>query len=559
MLGLHNLNLEGRIKDIFGDNLLTGYIGGSTAKGTECERSDIDLFLCVLNKDESQLEAFRRMYFDIHNLMQKIPDKAYPGEVMSINELSHKLSLVQKSVVKRNIENHDIYDGIVWSGMLSDPKIFLFHNNSYDYLFDMGKENILYLNKKIFGILNSSRTDILKKFVKFKNESSILKTADLFRDRIKSKKVKLTEIMLSYESHGTIIDEFERSDNALTNISLEERFILDGQVDYISSFLPVNLPLYSLIIFGLIPSLMSERIFIKPPNKAKVIVKKIFEEIFSDYYPLSLKISSRNDFIKKYVNYSDVVLFTGRYNNAESLIGKSNANLFIYNGAGINPIIVANGANIDYAVTKIIESRMFNSGQDCGGPDSILVDKSQLNSFLDILIKKISKIEVGDYNKKDNQVGKLIDPIKDVINGKIFKDNKKNIIFGGVIDEEYSIVHPTVIYTPINETKNYNEFFAPIVWVHSYNNEQELLSYFKTEIYQNFAMYVSVFGTIGISDKIPNSVILNNQNILDIERGNLPYGGYGLKANFIEYNGKRICRPILISKEISEWCKNNGK
>ena len=50
-------------------------------------------------------------------------------------------------------------------------------------------------------------------------------------------------------------------------------------------------------------------------------------------------------------------------------------------------------------------------------------------------------------------------------------------------------------------------------------------------------MYASVFGTSDeLNKNIPNTQVLINKIVNDIEIGNEPYGGYGAKANFVYHD-----------------------
>ena len=77
-------------------------------------------------------------------------------------------------------------------------------------------------------------------------------------------------------------------------------------------------------------------------------------------------------------------------------------------------------------------------------------------------------------------------------------------------------------------------------------------SFFNSEKYTDFAMYISIFGQLPKDINIPQTQIIKEKTVLDIEQGNLPFGGYGNKANFYFYKGKKHIKPILISQVIYE-------
>lgn len=375
-------------------------------------------------------------------------------------------------------------------------------------------------------------------------------------------KEELINSLLDYESYETTIDEIKRSIDCLKNLDKELKFFSSQKVDVISSFFPLNLPLYSFILFALVPSFMCNRIFVRPSKSMRNVLNNLIhilnvQELFPNIKIIEMH---RNIFLEGFVSTSDVILFTGLYENALKVKNSCRKDsLFIYNGAGINPIIVTKDADVNLATRKIVEARTFNSGQDCAGPDAILVDK-KITSRLTSKIKSIlDSYEIGDYHNKNVKIGKIIDFKKiDKVNNFI-EENKRDIIYGGEIDFKRSIVQPTIFLKELKKFKHYREFFCPIFVILEYEKERDLFSYFVNPKYKDFAMYVSIFGNLNNIDFIKHSVLLSNKIILDIEKGNEVYGGFGKKANFVSFDEEYFSRPILISKEIYEYVnKKNG-
>jgi acyl-CoA reductase-like NAD-dependent aldehyde dehydrogenase len=376
---------------------------------------------------------------------------------------------------------------------------------------------------------------------------------------IESERKALINNLLEYESYETALDEIERSLESLQNIEKEIQYLEKTAVDSISTFFPLNLPLYSLILFAVIPSFLASNVYLRPPLYMRKILKEIYEKLdIKRQFPIHLIELERGIFVSGYVSYSDVVIFTGKYVNALKVKQSCPHSLFIYNGAGINPILVAENADIKLAVEKSIQARIFNSGQDCAGPDSILVPKKIKDEFLDELIRQMNQINVGDYKIRENRIGRITNMAQLDNIEKILRAYSDQIIYGGNVDFKTSTVHPTIILTNLKEDKNYEEFFSPIFFVSIYENEDELDMFFENHEFTNYSMYVSVFGDCEYTQRIKNSTILINQNILDVEKGNEAYGGYGPKANFVQYGNKYFhSRPVLISKEIYLWQEAN--
>lgn len=266
--------------------------------------------------------------------------------------------------------------------------------------------------------------------------------------------------------------------------------------------------------------------------------------------------SSRNNFLDEYASVSDVIIFTGIYKNARFIQGAHPHALFIYNGAGINPTVVSKSADIEFAAKKIIEMRIFNSGQDCAGSNAILVDKAICSKLLKNLSSYLTKIKIGDYHNREVQIGKLGDYRQIPIISTFLDKHHKDIIYGGLINFKDYIVFPVIVASAFKSGIGYQEFFAPVFHVISYNNNNELKQYFNNKKYKDHAMHISLFGDSEYIEKIQHSQILQNKIVNDVEQGNYPYGGHGNKVSFASYAGNYFNRPILISKEIAEYLKN---
>lgn len=399
-------------------------------------------------------------------------------------------------------------------------------------------------------------------------EETIRKCRDL-ANIILSNKDSLVNILLVYESFEVAEDEIIRSVDCLNNIQRELGHIYGSHVGVISVFMPVNQPLYSLILFGVIPSFMTDNVYIRLPLVARETTTNIFKLLdlalsFSNITILNLE---RAIFLDGCVSISDIVIFTGTHKNSQIVMEACGENsLFIYNGAGLNPIIVDRESDIDFAVFKTIQVRIFNSGQDCAGPDLILVHSFVAKKFLRKLKKQLAEIRVGDYEDKLVRVGRLVN-IQNFVNiKKFFSKNLSSIIYGGTIDFFRRIISPTVIFSNfdgIKKKREFVEYFGPVFFISSFKKRSDIQNLFKKKFFRDFGMYVSIFGNIDYH--LPKSVIiLKNKNILDIENGNEAYGGFGKKANFVRYKTSSGIiykyRPILISREIHDWLlflKNN--
>ena len=104
----------------------------------------------------------------------------------------------------------------------------------------------------------------------------ISKQCAALSDVITAHRDELRDLLLNDESYETAKDELWRSLDALQNISKEIDYLSYGRVDLMCTFLPVNLPLYSLVIFVIVPGFMANEVIVRPPVLMRDLVQKIW-------------------------------------------------------------------------------------------------------------------------------------------------------------------------------------------------------------------------------------------------------------------------------------------
>ncbi len=375
-----------------------------------------------------------------------------------------------------------------------------------------------------------------------------------FISELESTKQEVVECLLKIESFETIEDEIFKTIDALRNIDIEKEYLSSQTVNSVSAFLPLNLPLYSSVIFGVIPSFLSAAVYVRPPTLLKKTVTELdnilkFNRFFHNLHILFLE---RDKFMSDYVKKSDVVIFTGKLENADKICKRLKENaIFLYNGRGINPLIVGRNADVDLAVKKTVDVKLFNNGQDCAGSDCIFVHNSLSNEFIQKIKELLSLVKIGDYFDRDVRVGSLVEADQIMITSQFIQKHREKIIYGGQVDFSRQIVMPTVIYYPNYGSTNHAELFSPVFLIVEYNTEEQIASYFESANYQQYAMYVSLFGECEYIENQCHSITLRNKIIHEVERGNKEFGGHSRGASFVRIGKYSKSQPILISREIS--------
>lgn len=371
---------------------------------------------------------------------------------------------------------------------------------------------------------------------------------NILKIKIINNREELIKILVENETENVAIEEIELSLKALEN---NDKYVTQNNL-ICSSYLPMNLPLYSLITYVVVPKVNTSKCFYRPSTKTLEQSKKIEGILKLKDFDIELVDSPRYQFFNDCVSKSNIVVFVGKPENANELVSKINKNtMFIYYGVGQNPVVVEKDGNTELASKKIVDAILFNYGQDCAKPNMILVNRVVAEQLKEKLIEEINK------RIDDNKTTiKNINTLKEVAN--LLVDEHNNIIYGGKIDFYERTLEPVVICKDIKiDRDTYNEYYAPVFRLMVFDTVSDLKSYFSQTKYKEENMNISLFGTNKYIEKLPSSIILRDSIVSDIDNGYSEYGGYGKNVSFINYKGIKINKPLLINREIEDFYNNS--
>lgn len=157
------------IGKLFAGNLIFAFICGSFARRAIDTKSDLDFFICLRQK--RKIDEFKRWYFIVHRNFNLKPDRLYPGEIMTLKELNSALLKCKKFEPMARISDRCIWDGIVWSGMLSAKKTSVLGNRTkLKALSHLGSVVIKCWEGKLAGGINHvDQNHVLKKIVHYES------------------------------------------------------------------------------------------------------------------------------------------------------------------------------------------------------------------------------------------------------------------------------------------------------------------------------------------------------------------------------------------------------
>lgn len=384
-----------------------------------------------------------------------------------------------------------------------------------------------------------------------------------FAALLEQQREEVASILQTYETHHTAIDEINRSIDLLRHLHLNAEYFV-RRVGAVASFLPQNQPLYATVCFGFVPALMAQHVRVRPPTRTHELFRSLtgFLRLKKHLSNLQVCYSKRRTFIAESAEDTEVVIFTGQPGHGRSVRKKFSPHvLFILNGAGHNPVVVTETADLERAVTSILRLVLYNQGQDCAGPNAILVQQSVLSQFKQLLLSRLALVEqqIGPYHDCDNLVGPNSDPNHVCQLSKLLAQDRRYCIYGGEMNPITGLIHPVVFVKPLAIAPSFTEFFAPVFMVQPYTEDRKLKLYFEHSAYRPHAMYVTVFGgSRYVHNLVAKGLHTRNNILIDTdlhveERGFLPYGGLGPAASCVYFRGSRIPGATLPQRDIYRY------
>ncbi|MFI0153325.1 aldehyde dehydrogenase family protein [Streptomyces lydicus] len=364
------------------------------------------------------------------------------------------------------------------------------------------------------------------------------------------------ELLCEISTHRAARYEIESTvatlDGALDEVAAHR----PGRVPRLAAFMPSNVILYSYALYLLVPALYTDRLVFRPSSRVKDQMRRLHTLLAEQHgLPIELTTASQRDFLHDHVLPADVVVFTGAYANAEQIRARlSPGQLFLFLGSGVNPFVVAPGADVEQAARDAIAIRVLNTGQDCLGPDLFSVHEPLLEPFVDALVSELKGLRYGPYTDPDADFGPIFYDSALEDGAQFLARHRGDIVHGGHVDFRGRRLDPTVVVgeeaTPRTHVP---EFFAPIFNVASYRDEDALATTLTTGMFTERALGSSVYGHAPrlVEALRRRTTVTLDTTLLSIDDGNAPFGGYGRMANYISDGHEVRAEPVLISKAVA--------
>lgn len=338
------------------------------------------------------------------------------------------------------------------------------------------------------------------------------------------------------------------------------------RIESLATYLPSNVILFSYVLYAVLPTVYSCRVSVRPSLRGREVAWSV-HDLIRRLMPLPISFEmhkSRRGFWTDDARPANAVAFTGQCANAAEVAELIEpGQLFMYFGSGVNPIVIGPQALLDRAAQDVTTIRTLNSGQDCLGPDLVLVHTSVEKRFLDILEERVTTLQYGPMSSPVTDYSNLVYPNTAELCLEQFQVHSEHIRCGGSVNVLDRLVEPTIIVRAISQFKSYDrdfpEFFAPVFNIGTYSDPSEIETFVAGSSYRPHAMGASLYGAEELHSIFQeNHVVTENATLTTTNFGNHPFGGYGECASYIKYNGAVSCRPVLISREVASHLLEPG-
>ncbi|MBD3402484.1 aldehyde dehydrogenase family protein [candidate division GN15 bacterium] len=247
-------------------------------------------------------------------------------------------------------------------------------------------------------------------------------------------------------------------------------------IGVISGITPFNFPL-NLVAHKVAPAMASGNcIVIKPAPKTPAIALMLAELIDKTDYPkgaISVLPAANEDSAPLIEDERiKLVSFTGSDTVGWWIKERAKKARVVLELGGNAGVVVADDADLDFAVERIVKGGFGQAGQSCISVQRVFVHEDIYDAFMKKTTAKVKKLKLGDPSDDKTDIGTMVDDKAVEKTKGIFDDARENgaeFVTGGTIKGR--LVEPTILTNVKNSMKACAmEAFAPLITVTPYKS-----------------------------------------------------------------------------------------
>ncbi|MGP5493423.1 NAD-dependent succinate-semialdehyde dehydrogenase [Psychrobacter celer] len=224
---------------------------------------------------------------------------------------------------------------------------------------------------------------------------------------------------------------------------------------------------------------------------------------------------------------------------------------------GNAPFIVFDDADLEAAADGLIASKYRNAGQTCVCSNRVYVQESIKDKFLDVFVKKVAELNVGNGMDEGVDIGPLINKkalekvqalLKDAL------DKGATLITGGSTNGASELTYNPTVITDISAEMDIasEEIFGPIATIFTFDDEADVIRQANDTIYGLAAYFYS--GSYArswrVTEGLEYGIIGHNTGLISTEVA--PFGGVK-QSGFGREGSKYGIEEYVVTKY---WCSD---
>ncbi|WP_289047411.1 NAD-dependent succinate-semialdehyde dehydrogenase [uncultured Psychrobacter sp.] len=224
---------------------------------------------------------------------------------------------------------------------------------------------------------------------------------------------------------------------------------------------------------------------------------------------------------------------------------------------GNAPFIVFDDADLEKAAEGLIASKYRNAGQTCVCANRVYVQDSIKDKFLDVFVKKVAELNVGNGMDEGVDIGPLInkkalDKVQALLKDAL--DKGATLITGGSTNDASELSYNPTVITDISSDMDIasEEIFGPIATIFTFKDETDVIRQANDTIYGLAAYFYS--GSYArswrVTEGLEYGIIGHNTGLISTEVA--PFGGVK-QSGFGREGSKYGIEEYVVTKY---WCSD---
>lgn len=224
---------------------------------------------------------------------------------------------------------------------------------------------------------------------------------------------------------------------------------------------------------------------------------------------------------------------------------------------GNAPFIVFDDADLEKAAEGLIASKYRNAGQTCVCANRVYVQDSIKDKFLDVFVKKVAELNVGNGMDEGVDIGPLInkkalDKVQALLKDAL--DKGATLITGGSTNGASELSYNPTVITDISSDMDiaHEEIFGPIATIFTFKDEADVIRAANDTIYGLAAYFYS--GSYArswrVTEGLEYGIIGHNTGLISTEVA--PFGGVK-QSGFGREGSKYGIEEYVVTKY---WCSD---